>query len=88
MATKRARTPLLVGSGPLARVSPAAVFVGVLAVFAAGVLIGGLAGAVLLGLGVLALLAATWSVLSRPGRALRLVALAALVAVVVVIVLR
>ncbi|MGH3624478.1 MAG: hypothetical protein ACRDQ5_22280 [Sciscionella sp.] len=89
MATKRARrTPLLAGSGPLAGVSPAVAFVGVLAVFSAGVLVGGLTGAVLLGLlglGVLALLAATWNVLSGPERALRLVALAALVAVVVAV---
>jgi len=72
------------GNGPLARVPPAVAFLVVLAVFAAGVLIGGAAGAVvLLALAALAgaLLAVTWRALAPAERALRVVALLVLVAV-------
>lgn len=65
---------------------PLAAFVAVTAVFAAGVLIGGIAGALMLGaLAVLAgmLLAAAWPRLRPPERALRLVVLLVLVAVAI-----
>ncbi|MGH4015025.1 MAG: hypothetical protein ACRDSL_14125 [Pseudonocardiaceae bacterium] len=78
------RRPVLPGEGPLARVHPAIAFVTVLVVFAVGVWWGGAAGALVLGLLAVAvgvLLAATWSRLSAPERALRLTVLAVLVAI-------
>lgn len=78
------RRPLLPGQGPLARVHPAIAFVAVLAVFAVGVWWGGAPGALLLGLlalGVGLLLMATWSRLTTPDRAVRLVVLATLIAI-------
>ena len=67
-------------------VPPLAAFVAVTAVFAVGVLVGGIAGALVLGaLAVLAamLLVASWSRLRPPERALRLVVLLVLVAVAI-----
>lgn len=65
---------------------PLAAFVAVTAVFAVGVLIGGIVGALMLGaLAVLAgmLLAASWSRLRPPERTLRLMVLLVLVAVAI-----
>lgn len=87
--TSRAR--LIPGQGPLASVPPVAAFALVVALFAAGVLVGGALGAALLGLLVLfvaALLAATWSVLTGSQRAGRVLVLAVLVAVAVSLLLR
>jgi hypothetical protein len=84
------RAPLVAGDGPLAKVPPIAVFAVVLALFGAGVLIRGAVGAALLGLlalGVAALLAGTWRVLTPPARAGRMVVLAALVAIAMLVVL-
>lgn len=78
------RAPLLPGTGPLAKVPPAAAFGAVLILFAAAIVVRGPLGAALLGvlaLGVAGLLAATWPVLTAPARAGRLVVLALLVAV-------
>lgn len=83
-ARRSSRTPLLPGSGPLAKVPPAAVFAVVIVVFVLGVLIRGTIGAALFGLlavGVLALLGATWSVLRPAERALRVLVLVILIAV-------
>lgn len=74
------------GTGPLARVPAVAAFVAVIAVFVAGVLLGGFVGAVLLGLLALAvalLLATTWTRLSPAERTGRVLALGLLVAVAV-----
>jgi hypothetical protein len=79
------------GDGPLARVPPVAVFAVVVVVFAAGVILGGLPGAVLLGLlalGVAVLLATTWPRLIPAERASRVLVLAVLVAIVVGLVVR
>ena len=79
------------GDGPLARVPAVAVFAVVVVVFAAGVLVGGAIGAVLLGLlalGVAGLLAATWPRLGPGERAVRLLVLVVLVALAVGLVLR
>lgn len=87
---RSSRAPLLAGDGPLARVPPAAVFILVLAVFAAAIVVRGVLGAVLLGalaLGVAVLLAATWAVLSAPARVGRVVVLGALVTVALVMAL-
>ena len=68
------RAPLLEGNGPLAKMPPVAVFAVVLVVFGVAVWLRGVVGAVLLGvlgLGVLALLSATWRVLKPADRALR-----------------
>lgn len=73
-------------ASPLRKVTPLAVFLAVAAVFTAGVLIGGVAGAVLLGVlavGVGLLLAATWPRLGPAERAVRVVVLLVLVAVAV-----
>jgi len=81
------RTPLLAGDGPLARIPPLAVFIVVIAVFAAGVTIGGLVGAVLLGVlavGVGILLAVTWKVLKPSDRVMRVLVLGLVVALAVV----
>jgi hypothetical protein len=75
------------GNGnPLSKVPPAAAFVAVAAVFATGVLVGGLAGAV--ALGILAvfvglLLVTSWPRLRPPERALRLIVLLSLIAVAI-----
>ena len=79
------------GEGPLARVPPVAVFAVVVVVFAAGVILGGLPGAVLLGLlalGVAVLLATTWPRLTPAERAVRVLTLAVLVAIAVGLVVR
>jgi hypothetical protein len=63
----------------------------VVVVFAAGVIVGGMIGAVLLGLlalGVAALLAATWPRLSPAQRVVRVLVLAVLVAIAVGLVAR
>lgn len=68
------RAPLLAGRGPLAKVSPLAAFLVVLVVFGIAVVVRGMTGAVLLGvlgLGVVAMLAATWQVLKPADRVLR-----------------
>jgi hypothetical protein len=76
--------PLLPGDGLLARAHPVLAFVAVLLVFTVGVWWGGAPGALLLGLlalGVGVLLAATWSRLTAPDRAVRLLVLTMLVAI-------
>jgi hypothetical protein len=80
------RAQLLPGQGPLARVRPLAVFVVVIGLFAAGVLVSGVVGALLLGVlavGVGVLLATTWRLLAPTERVARLVVLAILVAVAI-----
>ncbi|MDD7967109.1 DUF6703 family protein [Actinomycetospora lemnae] len=94
----RARTPfagrrgrMLPGEGPLARVPAVAVFAVVVVVFAVGVIVGGVPGAVLLGLlavGVAVLLAATWPRLRTNERAVRVLVLVVLVAIAIGLVLR
>lgn len=82
--------PLLAGDGPLARVRPVVVFVVVLAVFGIGVWLRGPIGAgllLLLCVGVIVLLTATWSVLRPAERALR-VAVVAILALVALSILR
>jgi uncharacterized protein DUF6703 len=74
---------------PLSKVPPLAVFIMVAAVFAAGVLIGGAAGMVLLGLLavlVAVLLAASWPRLRPSERALRVLVLLTVIAVAISIV--
>lgn len=81
---KNLRKPLLPGQGPLTGVRPVAVFAVVAAVFAVAVVVGGVLGAVLLGvlaLGVVGLLAATWSRLTPGQRAGRMLIVAILVLV-------
>jgi hypothetical protein len=83
---RRGWRQLVPGTGPLATVPPIAVFAVVAVVFAAGVLVGGVIGALLLfGLAVLvaALLAATWRQLRPADRVLRLFVPLALIAVAV-----
>lgn len=78
------RKQLIPGDGPLSRVPPAAAFLGILALFALAILVGGTFGGVLLGLmalGVGILLGATWSRLSTPDRILRVFVLGLLVAI-------
>ncbi len=85
------KRPLLPGDGPLARVRPVVAFVIVLGLFVTGVLVGGTLGAVLLGvliLGSIALLAATWRVLSPAHRMLRVVVLLVLVLITLELVLK
>ncbi|HEY0497527.1 MAG TPA: hypothetical protein VGD48_17405 [Kutzneria sp.] len=80
------KTPLVPGTGPLARVPTAAVFGLVLVLFVVGVVVRGPVGAGLLGalaLVVLGLLGATWRVLSTADRGLRIVVIVILVAVLV-----
>ncbi|MCK2241034.1 MULTISPECIES: DUF6703 family protein [unclassified Crossiella] len=65
---------------------PPVVFLVAAAVFAAGVIVGGVLGAVLLaalGLFVLAMVVSTWPRLRTPDRVLRIVVLAILVGVIV-----
>ncbi len=83
-ATRRGR--LLPGEGPLSRVPPVVAFAVVVAVFAAGVIVGGVLGAVLLGLlaaGVAVLLGTTWPRLTTPERLGRALVLVVLVAVAI-----
>lgn len=78
------RRVLVPGDGPLARVPPVAAFAAVLAVFAAGVLLGGAGGAALLGalaVGVGLLLAAAWPRLRGSERLVRVVVLLVLAAI-------
>lgn len=85
------KAKLIAGNGPLSRVPPVAVFLLVAALFAGGVLIGGLVGAVLLGVlaaGMAVLLATTWPVLSSSQRVLRALVLAVLIAVAVSVLLK
>ena len=74
------------GQGPLARVPPVVVFLVVAAVFATGVLVGGVVGACLLSLLALlvtALLVVAWPRLTSAERALRLVVLLVMVAIAI-----
>ena len=76
------------GEGPLARVPPVVAFAVVVVVFAAGVIVGGIVGTVLLALltaGVVALLATTWPHLTGGERAGRILVLAVLAAVTVAV---
>lgn len=85
------RRPLLPGAGPLAGVPPVLVFAVVALVFAAGVLLGGFVGALLLALlaaGVATLLATTWNRMSRPERVARSAILVVLVLVTIGVALR
>jgi hypothetical protein len=84
---KNMRAPLVPGDGPLARVRPILVFIVVIGLFAAGVTIGGVLGALLLGVlavGVAVLLATTWTVLKPSDRVMRVVVLGLLVAVAII----
>lgn len=96
-ATPRGRTrsarrgPMLPGDGPLARVPAWVAFVVVIALFGAGVLVGGTVGALLLGVlavGVALLLAATWPRLTSGERFARCLVLAVLIAIALSMVLR
>lgn len=81
-------TPLVPGAGPLSGVPPVVAFAVVVVVFAAGVIVGGVVGTVLLALltaGVVTLLAATWSRLTPGERAGRVLVLAVLAAVTVAV---
>ncbi|MCC8244852.1 DUF6703 family protein [Saccharothrix luteola] len=85
MAGDSKRT-LIPGAGPLSRVPAPAAFLLVLALFVAGVWLQGTVGALLLGLlalGVAALLATTWPLLTPSARVLRLLVLAVLVLITV-----
>jgi len=85
------RRPLLPGRGPFAGKSPVLAFLAVVVLFAAGTLIGGMVGAVLLGLlalGVAVLLATTWPRLSPPERFARALVLVVLVGVTLAVALR
>jgi hypothetical protein len=82
---------LLPGSGPLARIPAAAVFIVVLGLFVAGIWIGGTVGAVLLGTLILAaggLLVSTWRLLTPGARVLRIVVLLILVLITLELVLK
>lgn len=81
---KQPRRRLLPGDGPLAGVHPALAFLVVLAVFALGVWLGGVAGALLLGAlaaAVGVLLAVTWPGLTATERSIRLLVLLVVVAI-------
>lgn len=85
------KRPLLPGDGPLARVRPVVAFLVVLGLFVTGVLVGGTLGAVLLGVlvvGAIALLAATWRLLSPAQRTLRVVVLLVLAVIALELVLK
>jgi chromate transport protein ChrA len=80
------QVPLLAGDGPLAKVRPVRAFIVVIGVFTAGVLIGGVPGALLLGLlavGVGVLLATTWRVLKSTDRVVRVAVLLILIGIAV-----
>lgn len=80
------RAPLLAGTGPLARVPPAAAFAVVVVVFGLAVWVRGAVGALLLGVlgvGLLVLLAATWQVLRPADRVLRMIVILILGAVAI-----
>ncbi|MBP2474068.1 thiol:disulfide interchange protein [Crossiella equi] len=73
------------GAGPLRSVPPPVAFLLVAAVFAAGVIVGGAVGVVLLGalaLFVLAMVVTTWPRLRTHERVLRILVLGILVAVI------
>ncbi|WNV83377.1 hypothetical protein [Umezawaea sp. Da 62-37] len=77
---------LIPGRGPLAKVPPLLAFLLVAGLFAGGVLLRGVLGAsllVVLLLGVLALLAATWRTLPPAARVLRVLVVLVLVAVAI-----
>jgi len=81
---RSSRAPLLRGSGPLAKVPPAVVFLVVLVLFGLGIWLHGPLGAGLLGLlglGVLGLLAGTWAALRPADRVLRVLVVLILFAV-------
>lgn len=85
MANDSKRT-LIPGDGPLAKVPGTVAFLLVIGLFAAGVLIRGVVGAIFLCVllaGVSVLLAATWKVLAPAGRVLRIVVLLLLVGVTI-----
>lgn len=85
MAGEKKRT-LIPGAGPLSRVPAPAAFLVVLAVFVLGVWLQGTVGALLLcllALGVAALLATTWPLLTPSARVLRLLVLGVLVLITV-----
>ncbi|MFI9006455.1 DUF6703 family protein [Actinosynnema sp. NPDC053489] len=85
MARDNKRT-LIPGAGPLSRVPAPAAFALVLAVFLLGVWLRGTVGALLLGLlalGVAALLATTWPLLTPSARVLRVLVLGVLVLITV-----
>jgi hypothetical protein len=82
--SRSTKSKLIEGEGPLSRVPPAAVFLVVAIVFTVGVVVGGLLGALLLGVlaaGVAVLLAVTWGTLAPSQRFGRVLVLAVLVAV-------
>lgn len=84
------KAKLIAGHGPLSRVPPAAVFLVVAAVFAAGVLVRGVPGAVLLGVlaaAVGVMLAATWEALAPGQRLGRVLVLGVLIVIAVSLVL-
>jgi uncharacterized protein DUF6703 len=84
------KAKLISGDGPLSRVPPIAVFVVVVAVFAAGVIVRGVPGAVLLGVlaaGVALMLAATWETLAPGQRFARTLILGLLIIIAVSLVL-
>lgn len=85
------KAPLLPGDGPLARMPAMAGFLVVVVVFAVGVLVGGVPGAMVLGvlaLALAALLRATWGALASSQRAGRVLVLLILVALAVLLAVR
>ena len=83
---RSSRSPLLGGSGPLAKVPPAVAFLVVLVLFGLGIWLRGPIGAGLLGLlgvGVLVLLAGTWAVLRPVDRVLRVLVVVVLFGVAI-----
>lgn len=87
MRTRRdSRAQLVAGNGPLAKVTPVAAFVVILAVFGLAIWLRGGTGAVLLGaldLAVIGLLVGTWTALRPADRVLRLVVIVILAAVAI-----
>jgi predicted neutral ceramidase superfamily lipid hydrolase len=89
-ARRSLKSKLVAGDGPLSRVPPFAAFLVVAAVFVVGVLVGGVPGALLLGVlaaGIAVMLAVTWDALAPGQRFGRVLVLAVLVAVAVSVVL-
>lgn len=85
MSGAQSRGSRVPGDGPLKSVPPAVAFLVVAAVFTGGILLGGAPGAVLLaalGLFVLAMVVSTWSRLSTPERAVRILVLVILAGVI------